>query len=181
MSSVISLLWTYMRTLWSHRNTIVHGATAEEQANTLLKGLHTTTTNYYQQFTDNPSFLLPHHHYLFTDTTLEECLCHSYNQLACWLHSVSKARQVLLHHDLYLQALSTPLYPPTDSSSSSYTPSNTSTVTTETSLTSSTSSYTSSTTGISLASSDSSHQTASLFGNTASSCPTIISWSTFDS
>jgi hypothetical protein len=91
ISSTISLLWKYMCTLWSHWNTIVHGATSEEQANTLLKGLQTTTTDYYHQFQDNQSFLLPHHHYLFTDRTLEQCLHHSYDQLACWLRSVSEA------------------------------------------------------------------------------------------
>ena len=67
----ILLLWKYTKSLWVNRNHFVHGKDGEEAAGRLLQALHGEVKHLYETFTNNPAFLLPRHHYLFTNRTLE--------------------------------------------------------------------------------------------------------------
>ncbi len=91
-------------------------------------------------FEENPSFLLPRHHYLFyshalqqwlslspmmkltpsqhkvTSITSPHCtlgqrLCHSYDHLNCWLCSIEEARHMLSHHIQHMQEASRTAFP----------------------------------------------------------------------
>jgi hypothetical protein len=173
-SSVIYLLWQYTHSLWHYRNTIVHEGNLSDQSTFLWNRLRDMTTSYYQQFSASPSFLLPRHHYLFTDRPLDQRLLQSYDQLTCWARSVTEARQVLLHHDTQLQGSLFPTHHSSQSSSSSYYPTETSTLTTETSLTDSGDSISNQ----SITSRSSLESEHTILSN-PSSCPTIVSWSTY--
>jgi hypothetical protein len=58
-------------TLWRHRNKILHGTTAEEQAQQLFKVLQNKVSEYHEQFSRNNMLVLPRHEYLFPAWTLE--------------------------------------------------------------------------------------------------------------
>jgi hypothetical protein len=60
MAQFISIVWKYSRSLWSYRNSIVHGAMD-------AKSLYNT-------FRTSPHFILTHHQYLFTCRSLEQCM-----------------------------------------------------------------------------------------------------------
>jgi hypothetical protein len=92
--------------MWGTRNQIVHGATAYDQAAVILQHLHEKVWQYYNQFQQDTSFLLPRHHHLFTRQTLDQRLSHSHNHLNSWLRSVEEARQVLAHQIHQEQAIS---------------------------------------------------------------------------
>ncbi len=69
--TLIDSLWHVSIELWHYRNSIVHGQTVEEQASILLGQLHDKVQSYYATFTTTSSFILTHHHYLFTARTLD--------------------------------------------------------------------------------------------------------------
>ncbi len=122
----ITSLWVFTRTTWNMRNTILRGATAEETTRILLQGQHDAIRAHYEAFSANPAYLLPRHHHLFNSHSLEQHLHMHYDLGKCLLHSVDEAQQVLLLHDSLLQEASAQFFTdpaPSDTSSSSYTPS----------------------------------------------------------
>jgi len=56
--------------MWSHRNTIVHGETVEAAYKKELDWLFHQVEHHYEQFHTTPSYVLPHHAYLFESCTL---------------------------------------------------------------------------------------------------------------
>ncbi len=103
--SFISLLWKFTRKLWNYRNQIVHGMTVDEVVSTQMSLLHEKVTCFYNQYTKNPSYVLPHHEYLFTQCTLEYHLQMSYDSITCWLQSVEEARHILEFQQRHLQEI----------------------------------------------------------------------------
>ncbi len=95
VSHFISALWQLTTAMWANRNSIVHGNTCQEQAQILLTTLHTQVSDHYRAFHNDNAYLLPHHHYLFTQRSLSACLKHFYVYTKCWLQSVDKARAIL--------------------------------------------------------------------------------------
>jgi hypothetical protein len=88
-------LWRYAKSLWNFRNTIVHGATVEEQARKAITTLHEKVTGLYEDFNRNPDMVLSWHQELFTSRPLAQCLRSSYDTLSAWVRSVEEAIQVL--------------------------------------------------------------------------------------
>jgi hypothetical protein len=126
----ILLLWKYTKSLWVNRNHFVHGKDGEEAAARLLQALHGEVKHLYETFTNNPAFLLPHHHYLFTNRTLEQRLRMPYDNITCWLRSVEDAKQALELHNNTLRTDSSRFFPrpnhsDQDSSDDTYVPSST--------------------------------------------------------
>jgi hypothetical protein len=92
---LIGYLWRYAKSLWNFRNTIVHGATVEEQARKAITTLHEKVTGLYEDFNCNPDMVLSWHQELFTSRPLAQCLRSSYDTLSAWVRSVEEAIQVL--------------------------------------------------------------------------------------
>ncbi len=66
MAQVTSIVWKYSRSLWSYRNSIVHGATDEEVTAKIRGALDDRAKSLYNSFWTSPHFILTCHHYLFT-------------------------------------------------------------------------------------------------------------------
>jgi hypothetical protein len=127
----ILILWKYTKSLWLHRNKIVHGRNGEETAARLLRDLHEEVRQLYDTFQANPAFLLPRHHYLFTNRSLDQRLRMPYDNITCWLRSVEEAQQALnLHESIlrnnYSRFFSRPHINDNDSFDETYVPSSTS-------------------------------------------------------
>jgi hypothetical protein len=105
-SAFITHVWIFTRSVWNHRNQILHGATAEDSAAILRREQHDKVREYYNLFRDNSTFLLPRHHYLFTQRTLQDCLQSSYDHNSCRLRSVEEARSILLNQEVHLRRTS---------------------------------------------------------------------------
>jgi hypothetical protein len=91
----ISLIWEFTRRMWTCRNQIIHGATVEETVNNRMLELHEKVTAMYNKYTEDPSFVLPRHEYLFTQRTLQYRLQMSYDSIICWIRSVEEPRNIL--------------------------------------------------------------------------------------
>lgn len=52
----------------------------------------------YKEYDDNPHMILPTHSHLFTSRIMTQQLKHNYDNLTCWLRSVSEAKLDLVHH-----------------------------------------------------------------------------------
>jgi hypothetical protein len=85
---------------------VLHGATAEEEANIVLNNLRGEVTSHYQHYSENNSYVLPRHAYLFLDITLSQRLACSYDYISCWLRSVTEARTILAHQEAHLRSSS---------------------------------------------------------------------------
>lgn len=55
ISLFISILWQYTRSLWTHRNEVLHGLTAEATAQSRIAALRAKVTTLYSAFAHNPS------------------------------------------------------------------------------------------------------------------------------
>lgn len=72
ISLMINHIWQFLTAMWTHRNTIVHGATV--QRNRLLVSFIPYMTNFVN-ITSNSmmtAYVLTRHHYLFTSRTLDQ-------------------------------------------------------------------------------------------------------------
>jgi hypothetical protein len=146
ISLLIDHLRTFTKAMWQHCNALILGATVEENAARVLSDLHHQLNYHYQQFQEDPTYVLARHQYLFLNRTKEQRLQHSYDYLVCWLRSVEEGRHSLAYHLRSLRSEAARFFPHSDSSSSSYRPtSSPSTCTSliDTSQSSSTSSITS--------------------------------------
>jgi hypothetical protein len=94
----ILLMWDFTRNLWNNRNQIIYGKTTDEAVSNQMSILHNNVRSLYQQYNDNPQFILPRHAYLFTQRTLEQRLNMSYDSITCWLRSVDESRMILTFH-----------------------------------------------------------------------------------
>jgi len=103
-SNLVSALWIFIKGLWHHRNTIVHGASAEETAQRILSGLRDQVLQHYTRFNADNSYVLARHRYLFQSRTQDQRLSMSYDSLKCWLHSVDEARELQAFHIASQQA-----------------------------------------------------------------------------
>jgi hypothetical protein len=82
-SLLISALWKFTKTLWIHRNGIVHGEDAEATASRILTGLRDQVRQHYRAFQQDESYVLSRHHYLFTSRTLDQRLNLSFDNVTC--------------------------------------------------------------------------------------------------
>jgi hypothetical protein len=128
----IHLLWQFTRQLWTHRNQIVHGATVEETASRQINQLHEKVKILYQNYQDEPSYILPRHEHLFNQHLLNYRLKQSYDAIMCWIHSVEEARAIMEVQQAHLRETAAVFFrsfrstqTPSDpfDSDSSYTPS----------------------------------------------------------
>jgi hypothetical protein len=136
-TQAILLIWQYTRSLWIHRNSIVHGKDNKEAASRILQNLHKEVEKLFESFNKNPAMLLPHQHHLFTSRTLKQRLRMPYDNIACWLCSVETAKLELALHISLLQSNSSQFIPQLrmtedDSDDDSYTPSINSSTTSQT-------------------------------------------------
>lgn len=69
-AQTILYLWKYTRSIWMHRNQVVHGKTDQDIANKTMESIHDQVRNSYTTFRTNSNFILSHHHYLFTSWSL---------------------------------------------------------------------------------------------------------------
>jgi hypothetical protein len=109
---IIFYLWKYTRSLWTHRNQVVHGKTDQEIATKIRKFSLNQVRNFYTMFQTNSNFILSCHHYLFTSWSLEQRLHMDIDSLACWLCSVEDAKQTLVCHNTQLRLQSNPFFAP---------------------------------------------------------------------
>jgi hypothetical protein len=79
-SLVISLLWSYTRSLWKFRNTFVHQTT---ESNVDIRKLHLQqlAAEYYSLYDRSPQFIQNRFHDRFTQRTLQLCLQLSHGYL----------------------------------------------------------------------------------------------------
>jgi len=110
-SIFIAALWSFSKSMWKHRNEVVHGATVEEQTQRQLTQLRSRITSYYADYARNPALVLPRHSCLFTSRTEEERHQSSYDSMSAWLRSVEEALQVVQHHDAHLREMSRVFFP----------------------------------------------------------------------
>jgi len=116
-SNLVSALWIFTKGLWHHRNTIVHGASAEETAQRILSGLRDQVLQHYTRFNADNSYVLARHRYLFQSRTQYQRLSMSYDSLKCWLRSVDEAQELQASHIASQQANATLFFDlPTSSS-----------------------------------------------------------------
>jgi hypothetical protein len=92
-------LWKFTRSLWTHRNTVVHGATDQEVAEKIRAEFTAKVTSLYAEYKANHNIILPKHKYVFTRHTLEKRLRLDIDSIQCWLRSVDDAKQAIIHHD----------------------------------------------------------------------------------
>jgi hypothetical protein len=98
-AQAITFLWKYRRTEWNYRNTVVHGSNDQEMAAIIKKASTNKVREYYNTYRTTPTFILPHHHYLFTSCSLDQRLKLDIDSLNCWICSVENAIQALIHHN----------------------------------------------------------------------------------
>jgi hypothetical protein len=110
-SILIAALWRFSKSLWQHRNGIVHGATVEEQALRKLQSVRERITTFYNSYSENHKIVLPRHKYLFHNRTLEERLGASFDNMSAWIRSVEEAMLVLQHQEASHQADSQLIFP----------------------------------------------------------------------
>jgi hypothetical protein len=94
-SFLVSAEWKFTRSLWAHRNLVLHGATVEETVQRQVQKLHGQVQSLYQQYLQDNSIVLPRHSYLFTSKTLQQRLDMPYDDIQCWLRSVAEAKSIL--------------------------------------------------------------------------------------
>ncbi len=129
-SQAIHCLWKFARSMWTHRNSIVHGTDAQTSAARILQELQDQVRSLYDDYNANPQIILPSSSHLFTSRTLDQRLRHNYDNINCWLRSVQEAQLDLTHHVRQLQVQSSCYFVPAqflphttqvyDSSSDSY-------------------------------------------------------------
>jgi hypothetical protein len=188
-SLLVTLLWTYTKSLWDNRNAILHGSTGEETAKLRFQMLQNKLSSLYHTSSIDPGFILPRHHYLFQIKSLPQCLESSYDDMQFFTRFVTEAQHILQHHEDELWEESRWFLHSKDRSDTSYSPS-TASRDSSTSLTTTTDTETSSidstVTYLSLTSSpmsphnstmqSSSHSNSTNLSSTSSSTPTVISW-----
>ena len=99
-SLLISALWKFTKTLWQHRNGLVHSSEAAENAQRILTGLQDQVHQHYQSYEADNTYGLAHHWCLFSSLTLDQRLSLSYDYTTCWLRSIEEASlQMVLYED----------------------------------------------------------------------------------
>ena len=195
-TQAIQMIWKYTRSLWNHRNTVVHGSTDHEVTNKIRASIEGQVTSFYHKFNDSSHFILQRHHYLFTSRTLQQRLHLDIDSINCWLRSVQEAIQALHHHETqqrlnsarffapFYAAGRTPnmLHPQASDSSEDedYSIPSTTTDTSTTTFTSYTTDVDSVVDSHSVASTTTLHSSSTSFSENTSSItapPSIISWS----
>ncbi len=83
--------------MWNHRNGIVHGSDAETSATRIMLELQEQVKALYNEYHNTPHIIQPIHSHLFTRRTLDQRQQHNYDNLTCWLQSVTEAKLALAH------------------------------------------------------------------------------------
>jgi hypothetical protein len=109
-SAFISILWNFTRQLWHHRNQIVHGLTVDNIVSTQMRLLHDKVEAHYNEYYENPSYVLPRHEHLFTQRSLDQRLQLSNDSINCWLRSVHEARHILEFQQRHLQEMAAAVF-----------------------------------------------------------------------
>ena len=78
----------------------------------ILRELHEQVKSLYEEYSINPTVILPTRSHLFTSRTLDQRLLHNYDNITCWLWSVSEAKLALAHHISQLRDQSSPFFTP---------------------------------------------------------------------
>jgi len=97
-TSFIHHIWTYTHSLWAHMNTILHGASAEENAAKTLRDLQSEVN---MKLRDNPHQLLPWHYGLIQDRALDELLKLPYDEYQEVQHRVAAAQHFSISSSTY--------------------------------------------------------------------------------
>jgi hypothetical protein len=97
-SSVVQAMWLFTRAMWKHSNTIVHGDNMQAKSKLVLSELQTKVEAAYKKFEEEPSHILPRHHYLFTNLSIEQRLSQPYDNIQCWLRSITATELSLELH-----------------------------------------------------------------------------------
>jgi len=97
-SNLVHALWQFTKSLWHHRNTVIHGTSAEASAQLILTGLRDQVRHHYSMFLADNGYVLARHQYLFTSRTLDQRLSLSYDHLNCWLRSIQEACELYATH-----------------------------------------------------------------------------------
>jgi len=130
---LVQALCQFTKSLWHHRNTVIHGTSAEASAQIILTGLRDQVRHHYSMFLADNGYVLARHRYLFTSRSLEQCLSLSYDHLNCWLRSIQEARELYAIHLASQQAAArrffgppqaAPSPPPSDYTDDDYSGSN---------------------------------------------------------
>jgi len=111
-SNLVTALWQFTKSLWMHRNNMVHGSSAEEAARRILIGLQERVRQHYDSFTADNSYVLARHRHLFLSRTQDQRLSMSYDFLTCWLRSVDEAREQLVFHTASQQTAASRFFGP---------------------------------------------------------------------
>ena len=88
---LIRLLLQFTADIWKHRNTVLHGATREEQRQLLTKLIHSKVVEAFNCFHTNPSIISSRNRYLFEKKTLLQRLQGDDDALLGWLNTVEVA------------------------------------------------------------------------------------------
>ena len=174
---MVSLLWKYSLSLWGYRNAVVHGSNYEESAFKHLQEIQSKVSAAYDSFSSDPNSFLPRHHYLF-HTPLRTCLHSSYDNMQCFLRSVTEAQHVMQHQQAILQCEASRYFQYSSDDSDDSFKSITSTTDTNTMLTTSVSTHSTSLTQAQDVVSDMASCLLSSSLSSSSSPPSVITWST---
>jgi hypothetical protein len=105
IKKVIVAMWAYSTTLWKFRNSIVHGASKEEEKEKRLEQLHQHVCHEYSLYESDPFLISPQFASLFTKKSINDRLCMDIDSLTCWLRSVEEAKWHQLHFRASLNSL----------------------------------------------------------------------------
>ncbi len=97
-SGNIECLWQFIKSTWSHQNTIVHGSDTQPSDENISQVLCQQINSIYREYNDNP----PSSSLITTIYSQADCIKHTYDHIPCWIWSVSKAKLVLAHHNCQL-------------------------------------------------------------------------------
>lgn len=94
-TTVISSLWSFSKTIWKHRNEVVHGKTPIALSKEVQQ-LQECAAQHYTQYAGNPH-LVPHTSAYLFNRPLASILALRRDTLASWIRSVEEAVQTQQH------------------------------------------------------------------------------------
>jgi hypothetical protein len=90
MKTLISGLWTFSKSIWNHRNAVVHGKTETRKVSKEITLLQQDVTKGYNEYNQDPYFIPRSRAHLF-DRPLSATLSMDRDGLDCWLSLVKEA------------------------------------------------------------------------------------------
>jgi hypothetical protein len=114
--ALVTSLWEYTRQIWLNRNLQKHGMEEEQAMQAITKQKEKIIT-LFDNFNNNQHMLLPRHHSLFNQHSLEEQLRQPFDDATCWLRLVEEAIETRTHHDDILRTEAENFFPRNDTTS----------------------------------------------------------------